>query len=133
MKNRTGLTAVSGSSPQANRLHRPKGRLIVDFADAFGANASPMDRLPAGMSVAATGTVTSVNVHGTDDAPRATLVLTSNTGDSATVAIDSEAYPQLFGELVEGHQVELRGEIKRPFKDMPPFLQAASVRTLATV
>jgi hypothetical protein len=115
---------------KARFFPRPKAAagLLVEYGDAFGPAVAPLRNVADGQYVTARGRISNVHVHGTDNGPRATFVLTSNTGDQAIVALDTKAYLAHFGLLVDGQWAEVRGHVKRPFDSMPPFIQGLSVR-----
>lgn len=102
------------------------GRLTVTHADGFGGTARLND-VADGAPIEAVGLVSNVRLLGDDTAPRATFTLLSADAGSAIVAVATEAYLEFFGDLVQSHRIKVGGHVRRPFPDMPPFIQLAAV------
>ncbi|WP_144317009.1 hypothetical protein [Streptomyces sp. sk226] len=126
MRNVIRKVSATGTPPLSATLIGPLGRLRVDFIDALGASTDRLDNVKTDTCIDTSGTVHAVRLIGTDEEPRATLTLTSPTGDSAIVAVSADVYPSVFGDLVEGQSIRISGSVRRPFADMPPFIQLVS-------
>ncbi|MEU5476793.1 hypothetical protein [Streptomyces mirabilis] len=137
MKDRTGRSgsALVERVPTMDQIpdraststSRP-GRLRVDYLDAYGPNHKSLDVVADGTKVTATGFVTTLAVNGPDDAPRATALVTGMNGESACCLIGTEHYLAVSGYLAEGQQVQVRGAVRRPLKDMPAVIDATEIR-----
>lgn len=114
--------------PLSATLTPTLGRIPVDYTDYRGGTRTrSLDQIPAGERVTATGTINAARVHGDDDTPRLTFTLSSSTGDSAIVSVGMDRYLDVFGFVVDGREVEVTGEVKRPFQGMPAFLAASGI------
>ncbi|MGW3308335.1 hypothetical protein ACWDG9_17315 [Streptomyces sp. NPDC001073] len=113
---------------QASTSTSRPGRLRVDYLDAYGPNHKSLDVVADGTDVTATGAVTTLSVTGSKGAPRASVVLTGTNGESAACLIGTEYYGAVSGFLFEGQQVQVRGAVRRPLKDMPAVIAATEIR-----
>ncbi|NUP37032.1 MAG: hypothetical protein HOY76_08440 [Streptomyces sp.] len=127
MAGRTTTRSIAAGRPLSAALVLGMGRLTVDYDTPLGSKSAPLNLIPTDTYVSATGKVTAVTVNGTDDAPRAFVVLTSTTGEQATVDVSTDRYLDLYGWLVEGETVEVRGTVRRPYAEWPPLIDAAGV------
>lgn len=127
MNNATGSSPDSTPRPTTFDQIQTLGRLRVVYTDSFGIASTRLDQAPARAFVITGGTIRDIHLHGDDDDPRATFTLIGPTGDSAIVAVGTDAYFDSFGDLVDGTQVEVRGTVVRPFRDGPTHLQMLSL------
>jgi len=127
MNNATGDTGDNAPRPTTFDLIQPLGRLRVVYNTGAGLKSERLDFAPAGSFGITGGTIRDIHLHGDDEDPRATFTLVGETGDSAIVAVGTEAYFDAFGDIVEGAAVEIRGTVVRPFRDGPAHLQLLSL------
>lgn len=127
MENGTGNPGDSAPRPTTFDLVQPLGRLRVVYNTGAGLKSERLDFTPAGAFGITGGTIRDIHLHGDDDDPRATFTLVGETGDSAIVAVGTDAYFDCWGQLVEGAQVECRGTVVRPFNPGPAHLQLLSL------
>lgn len=125
MRNGTASTPAGPSGrPIPATIDRPLGTLPVSYDDAFGVDIRRLDNVATGTYVTARGTVTTVNIHGTDTDPRATVILTSSVGESAVLLVRRD--PTRAG-LIPGEEVTVQGLVARPVPYLPPFIQVGVV------
>jgi len=127
MENRSGNRDSSGPRPTTFDWFQPLGRLRAVYNTGCGLKNERIENIPAGMFAITGGTICDIHVHGDDEDPRATFTLVGETGDSAIVAVGTDAYFDCWGQLVEGAQVECRGTVVRPFNPGPAHLQLLSL------
>lgn len=127
MDNATGNTGDSAPRPAYSTLPRQLGALRVSFTDGFGDANDRLDNVRAGLFAIATGTIRDIHLHGDDDDPRATFTLVGPTGDSAIVAVSTDAHHEFFGDLVNGRPATVHGTVVRPFPNSPAHLQMLSL------
>lgn len=127
MNNATGNTGDNTPRPTTFDLIQPLGRLRVVYNSGLGMQHVRLDFAPAGVFAITGGTIRDIHLHGDDDDPRATFTLVGPNGDSAIVAVGTEAYFDSYGDIVDGAAVEVRGMTVRPFRDGPAHLQMLSL------
>lgn len=127
MENGTGNTGDNRPRPTTYDRLPSLGRLRAVYNTGFGMKNERIDNIPAGMFAVTGGTIRDIHVHGDDEDPRATFTLVGETGDSAIIAVSTDAYFDAFGDIVDGHLVEVRGTIVRPFRDGPAHVQLLSL------
>jgi hypothetical protein len=130
MENVSATPGGSSPRPTPSALSQPIGRLRVDYTDGFGNANDRLDNVRAGLFAIAQGAIRSTHLHGDDEEPRATFTLTGATGESAIVAVGSDAYFEFFGDLVDGRTVEVHGTVIRPFPNGPAHIQMLSLHTV---
>ncbi|WP_461712361.1 hypothetical protein [Streptomyces sp. DSM 41013] len=110
-----GTEPSSTNVPQPFR--GPKADIVV-FAGTKGTGryATPLNKLADGTPIVAAGMVTEIREHGTIDAPRATLILTNDFGQSAYAGADTATLTEYNLCLVDGLEVSLHGIARRPFE-----------------
>jgi hypothetical protein len=99
----------------------------VDFTDGLGNANDRLDNVRAGLFAIATGTIRDIHLYGDDDEPRATFTLVGKTGDSAIVAVGTDAYFEFAQLLVNGHAVTAHGTVVKPFRTGPGHIQLLSL------
>jgi len=129
MENRSGNHDSSGPRPTTFDRFQPLGRLRAVYNTGCGLKNERIENIPAGMFAITGGTICDIHVHGDDEDPRATFTLVGETGDRAIIAVSTDAYFDAFGDIVDGHVVEVRGTIVRPFRDGPAHVQLLSLYT----
>ena len=127
MENGSATPGDNAPRPTTFDLIQPLGRLRVSYTDGFGNANDRLDNVRAGLFAIATGTIRDIHLHGDDDEPRATFTLVGPTGDSAIVAVGSDAHYEFFGDLVNGRSATVHGTVVRPFPNSPAHLQMVSL------
>ncbi|MEU9946942.1 hypothetical protein [Streptomyces sp. NPDC047939] len=127
MNNATGSTGDHAPRPTTFDLIQPLGRLRLVYNTGAGLKSERIDFAPANAFGITGGTIRDIHMHGDDDEPRATFTLVGLNGDSAIVAVGTDAYFDSFGDIVDGAEVEVRGMVIRPFRDGPAHLQLLSL------
>jgi hypothetical protein len=111
-------------------VRRRPGRLTVEFIGDFGKQAQHLDMVPAGTLVTATGSVTALQVLGTDEAPRAVFTVTGVLGEAARGVVDTEHYLDLWDCLVAGSPVQVSGKVRRPLHDEPAYIEVLAIQVV---
>lgn len=127
MHNGNGEKSGTNPRPTSFEIQPPLGRLRVVYNTGIGMKYERLDNTPNGVFAIAGGTIQDVHLHGDDDEPRATFTLVDSSGDRAIVAVDTNAYFDAFGDIVDGAEAELRGTVVRPFTNGPAHLQMLSL------
>jgi len=110
----------------------PDASLLVFAGDRSNRVAAPLHRVVNGTPVIAAGMVHEAREHGTIDAPRATLQLINEFGQSAYAAADSDTLALYSLFLMDGCEVSLHGIARQPFPEDPrtTYIQITSVEPL---
>lgn len=124
----------NGTGPEPRRLTPPYGTPEGDIVVFAGARApfrpAPLNQLDDETAVITAGLVDAVRMHGTPDEPRITFILINDEGQATYAAIGTEVYEEIFGVVVEGTKVHIRGICRRPFEDAPPYIHVTDAEPL---
>lgn len=127
MENGTGSSGNNAPRPTTFDPIQPIGRLRVVYNTGAGLKSERIDFAPTNAFAITGGTIRDIHLHGDDDEPRATFTLVGLNGDSAIIAVGTDAYFDCFGDIVNGAEIEVRGMVVRPFRDGPAHLQLLSL------
>lgn len=132
MSNVNGPEPQNGPHPTSTDYGTPEADLLV-FAGGHGKNvAAVLNTLTDGTHVIAAGTVHEIREHGSIDAPRATLQLINDFGQSAYAAADADVLAEYSLFLMDGVPVSVHGVARQPFAEDPrtTYIQIVRVEPL---